>query len=202
MTLRYTLFLTFCWSLCYAQITPPGVQVDSTQITGQQELIIEKGENLDVQEIQSYATRFVPRKASLYAAILPGLGQIYNKDYWKLPLVYGGFVALGLTVNFWTDQYNTFRADLFALLDSGEGLSPRGLSEQQLRSLVDDSRRERDFYMIMTGVFYLLQIAEAHIAAHLKEFKLNPDLRVKIEPNFEQPQFENYRAGLSIKLRF
>ncbi len=202
MTLRYTLFFIFCCSLCYAQITPPGVQVDSTQITDQQELIIEKGENLNVQEIQSYATRFVPRKASLYAAILPGLGQIYNKDYWKLPLVYGGFVALGLTVNFWTDQYNTFRADLFALLDSGEDLSPRGLNEQQLRSLVDDSRRERDFYMIMTGVFYLLQIAEAHIAAHLKEFKLNPDLRVKIEPSFEQPQFENYRAGLSIKLRF
>ncbi|MEM9391276.1 MAG: DUF5683 domain-containing protein, partial [Bacteroidota bacterium] len=147
-------------------------------------------------------SRFVPRRASLKAAALPGLGQIYNKDYWKLPLVYGGFVALGLTINYWSDLYNGYRVDLFDLLENDLDTSPDGLSEEQLRTLIDDTRRERDFYMIMTGVFYLLQIAEAHISAHLKEFKLNPDLRVKVEPSFEQSQFENYRAGIALKFRF
>lgn len=184
-----------------AQITPPAVRPDS--IPGGDQRIISSTDTVqNIQEIQSYASRFVPRQASLKSAILPGLGQIYNRDYWKLPLVYGGFVALGLTVNYWSDQYNTFRADLFNLLDNDLSVSELGLTEDQLRSLVDESRRERDFFMVMTGVFYLLQIAEAHIAAHLKEFKLNPDLRVKIEPSFEPSPFENYRAGVALKFRF
>ncbi|TRX62079.1 hypothetical protein FNH22_01805 [Fulvivirga sp. M361] len=193
------IILTYA-ALGFGQITPPGITTDSTY--NNDELISSTdSDSVKVQEIQSYASKFVPRKASLYAAVLPGLGQIYNKDYWKLPIVYGGFIGFGLTVKFWNDQHSRFRSDLFALLETGEP-SPDGLTEQQLRNLVDDARRERDFYMIMTGVFYLLQIAEAHISAHLKEFKLNPDLRVKIEPKFEQPQYENYRAGLAIKLRF
>lgn len=187
----------------FAQITPPAVTVDTLRT--QDDLIPEKDtSNVQVKEIQSYATRFVPRKASLYAAILPGMGQVYNRDYWKLPLVYGGFVGLALAIDFYDDQYREARSELFALLESDDpnGVSPRNLTQDQLRSIIDDTRRERDFYMVMTAVFYFLQIAEAHISAHLKEFKLNPDLRVKIEPSFEQPQFENYRAGLSIKLKF
>lgn len=185
-----------------AQITPPGVQTDTMNLSENDRIISSTDTIQNVKEIESYATRFVPRKASLKAAILPGLGQIYNRDYWKLPLVYGGFVALGLTVNFWSDEYNRFRADRASLRESGLDTNAERLSDEQLRSLIEESRRERDFYMIMTGVFYLLQIAEAHIAAHLKEFKLNPDLRVKLEPSFEQSQFENYRAGIALKFRF
>ncbi|MEM1407739.1 MAG: DUF5683 domain-containing protein [Bacteroidota bacterium] len=195
-----TFFLLFLGVELLAQITPPGVQTDSLQ---SEDRIISSTDTIqNIQEIQSYASRFVPRRASLKAAALPGLGQIYNKDYWKLPLVYGGFVALGLTINYWSDLYNGYRVDLFDLLENDLDTSPDGLSEEQLRTLIDDTRRERDFYMIMTGVFYLLQIAEAHISAHLKEFKLNPDLRVKVEPSFEQSQFENYRAGIALKFRF
>ncbi|MEM6362076.1 MAG: DUF5683 domain-containing protein [Bacteroidota bacterium] len=200
MRIVLTFFLLFLGVELLAQITPPGVQTDSLE--SDDKIISSTDTVQNIKEIQSYASQFVPRRASLKAAILPGLGQIYNKDYWKLPLVYGGFVALGLTVNYWSDLYNGYRVDLFDLLENDLDTSPDGLSEEQLRSLIDDTRRERDFYMIMTGVFYLLQIAEAHISAHLKEFKLNPDLRVKVEPSFEQIQFESYRAGLALKFRF
>lgn len=195
-----------CWLVLggfvgWAQVTPPTVNVDSTRT---EDVLISSADTANVQEIQSYATQFVPRKASLYAAILPGLGQIYNKDYWKLPLVYGGLISFALVVDFYNDQYREARAELFTLLESDnpDGVSPRNLNQAQLRTIIEDTRRERDFYMVITGVFYLLQIAEAHISAHLKEFKLNPDLRVKIEPTFERPQFESYRAGLSVKLKF
>ncbi|MEM9858363.1 MAG: DUF5683 domain-containing protein [Bacteroidota bacterium] len=197
----FIIFMTFSVPLM-AQITPPTAIPDSIPESNNDKLISSTDTLQNVKEIESYASQFIPRKASLRAAVLPGLGQIYNRDYWKLPLVYGGFIALGLTVNFWADQYNGFRADLFNLLENNLTSSPEGRTEAQLRSLIDDTRRERDFFMVMTGVFYLLQIAEAHISAHLKEFKLNPDLRVKIEPSFEQNQFENYRAGLALKFRF
>lgn len=194
------IILSICATMVMAQEPDTVIAVDTTN--NQIPLRQESRKKVEVKEIDTYADRFVPRKASLYSAILPGMGQAYNKNYWKIPIIYGGFFALGYAVNYYDDRYKTFRKDLFTLLEEGGNTTPLGLSENQVRSLVDKSRRERDFYMIMTGVLYLLQIAEAHIDAHLKEFKLNPDLKVSVEPMFERPQFANYNAGLSIKLKF
>lgn len=156
----------------------------------------------EIREIDTYADKFIPRRASLYAAILPGAGQIYNKKYWKLPFVYGGFIALGLTIDFYNDLYTDYRSQLFQLLDDPSFIPPSGASESQLRTAIDDARRERDFWMVMTGVFYLLQIAEAHIDAHLKEFQLNPNLRVSMKPMVEQNlMFGGYQSGVTLTIR-
>lgn len=181
----------------------PSSAVSDTTATEDQPLISEQDKNIDIEEIEMYADQFVPRKASLYSAVLPGLGQAYNKNYWKIPIIYGGFVALGLTVDFYNDQYLTLRRDLFALLENDLQTTPLGFSEQQVRGQIDDARRERDFWMIMTGVLYFLQIAEAHIDAHLKEFKLNPELKVSLEPAIDRPIFSTGNtAGLSLKFKF
>ncbi|MEJ2004523.1 MAG: DUF5683 domain-containing protein [Cyclobacteriaceae bacterium] len=160
----------------------------------------------DIDEIEMYASRFVPRRASLYAAILPGAGQIYNKKYWKLPLVYGGFVALGLTVDFYNDLYKQFRADIFGFLENPNYNSSTGATLEQSRTLADNARRDRDFWIAMTGVFYLLQIADAHIDAHLKEFDLNPNLKLSLEPTtgsaYLAGQPVDLTAGISLKLKF
>jgi len=186
----------------FAQVTPNTAKIDTTENEIETPLRREDLGEQRIKEIDTYADQFVPRKASLYSAILPGLGQAYNKNYWKIPIIYGGFFALGYTINFYDDRYKLLRSELFTALEEGTQTTPLGLTVSQARGEIDDARRERDFYMIMTGVLYLLQIAEAHIDAHLKEFKLNPDLRVKIEPMFEQPQFADYQAGLSLKFRF
>ena len=73
----------------------------------------------DTVLLKSYAARYDPRKALLYAAVVPGLGQIYNKKYWKLPLVYGGFFAIGYAINFYQDNYKTYKVQLFYNLDNG-----------------------------------------------------------------------------------
>mgnify|MGYP000879275906 FL=1 len=117
----------------------------------------------DTATIASYASRYDPRKAILFAAILPGLGQIYNKKYWKLPLVYGGFVGFGYGVNFYQSGYKEFKGALFDLLESGEStIQVRNITfnEQSLRTVVDRYRRQRDFFIILSAGMYLLQMIQ------------------------------------------
>lgn len=163
-------------------------------------------QEVDIDEIEMYASQFIPRRASLYAAILPGAGQIYNKKYWKLPIVYGGFIALGLAVDFYNDLYKGYRADIFRFLEDDLYVPPNGASLDQTRTLADNARRDRDFWIAMTGVMYLVQIVDAHIDAHLKEFELNPDLKFSIEPGVEPTYFAGYTlgfsSGISLKLKF
>lgn len=183
-----------------AQISPAGVNTDSTR--NEDPILVESDGEVRVEEIDTYADKFVPRRASLLAAVLPGAGQIYNKKYWKLPIVYGGLITLGYVASVYDNQYREFRGELFQLLQDPNFEPPSGANEEQLRSAINSTRRDRDFYLIMIGVFYMMQILDAHIDAHLKEFDLNPDLKVTIDPMFEQPVYARYNAGVSIKLKF
>ena len=156
-----------------------------------------------IEKIESYASRFDPRKALLYSAILPGAGQLYNKVYWKMPLVYGGFAVTTVVVIFWDDTHRKYRNELFGVLnDGGTGLSPSGLNTEQLRRAISISRRQRDFFILLSGVWYLLQMVDAHVDAHLKEFKLNPKLQVRWEPHLENSNMVGRQAGLSLTFRF
>jgi hypothetical protein len=156
----------------------------------------------DTVELKSYASRYDPRKAIMYAAVVPGLGQIYNKKYWKLPLVYGGFIGLGYGVSFYQKGYTKYKAELFDILETEAPTSASGYTEDQLRNIVDKYRRERDFMMILMAGMYLLQLVDAHVDAHLKEFDLNPNLHVRLQPVWETDMLTGRSVGLSLKLRF
>ena len=169
-------------------------------------LIIESYQ--DTTLIQSYAKRYNPRKALLFAAVLPGLGQVYNKKYWKLPLVYGGFYLIGKEgIIKFNDIHTEYKAYLFENLEIGKSADAdvhlkTGRTTSQLRRIVDRSRRERDFMVILMGGMYLLQVIDAHVDAHLKEFDLNPNLQVSIEPTLENSIVLGRQTGLSLILRF
>jgi hypothetical protein len=171
----------------------------------ERDTVIEQGP--DTVAIESYAKRFSPRKAILYAAILPGLGQIYNKKYWKLPLVYGGFYAIGYAINYYNNFHTEYKGHLFYNLENGRGgendENPQvQLTTGQLRTIVDKARRERDFMIILMGGMYLLQMVDAHVDAHLKEFDVNPKLQVSIEPTMEQNAWTGRTTGLALVIRF
>jgi hypothetical protein len=156
-----------------------------------------------VEKIESYASRFDPRKALLFSAIMPGAGQFYNKRYWKMPLVYGGFAITISVVVFYDNNHREFRNELFEVLnDGGTGVGPSGLNATALRRAIDITRRERDFYILLSGVWYLLQMVDAHVDAHLKEFQLNPKLQVKWEPKLENSMILGRQAGFSLTFRF
>lgn len=175
-------------------------ETDQSSSLSSDSIRITKGNK--VITIDSYAARFDPRKALLYAAIFPGSGQIYNKKYWKVPLVYGGFAAGIYLVSSYQDLYLQYKNELFGILSDGSLKSPTGYTEAQLRRLVNVYKRERDFFSIVTVFWYVLQLVDAHVDAHLKEFDVNPQLQVKLEPVIESNQMTGKSAGIALKFKF
>ena len=155
-----------------------------------------------VINIDTYAARFNPRKALLFSAILPGSGQFYNKKYWKMPLVYGGFAASVYLVTVYQDLYFTYKNELYVLLNDGSLKSPSGFNEATLRKVINKSKRERDFFSIVTGFWYILQLVDAHVDSHLKEFDVNPQLQVRLEPVVESNPLNGQSVGLALKFKF
>jgi hypothetical protein len=158
---------------------------------------------------KTYASRYNPRKALLYAAVIPGLGQVYNKKYWKLPLVYGGFYGVANRIEFYNRRYAMLKGHLYYNLEHNlghdSGKNPEiGLTTSQLRRLVDNDRRDRDLWVILMGAMYVLQMIDAHVDSHLKEFDLNPDLKTKvsIEPTISQDAVLGRQTGVSLIFRF
>jgi len=167
---------------------------DTTFISGDKKIV----------EIESYAKRFDPRKALMFSAVLPGAGQFYNKKYWKMPLVYGGFAGLIYVVTAYQKLNLKYRGQLFDLINDPNptALSPNGLSKDQLRKIVDKTRRERDYFIIMNGIWYLLQMVDAHVDAHLKEFDLNPKMQVSLEPLLENSLMTGRNSGIALIIKF
>ncbi len=177
---------------------------DSLAVSAEDSLITE---GRDTLLLKSYASRYDPRKALLYAAVVPGLGQIYNKKYWKLPLVYGGMFALAYAINFYQDGYTKYKAKLYYNLENGapgDDQSTKGdpYTTGNYRKIVDQYKRERDFMIILMGGVYILQMIDAHVDAHLKEFDLNPKLQLSVHPTVEQSDLIGKTSGVSIVLKF
>ena len=129
------------------------------------------------------------------------LPLIANKKYWKVPIVYGGFIGLGYIVHYYNEQHSIFKSELFSILNDADYVSPYNISEQQVRTIIEKARRERDYMIIMTGAFYFLQIVDAHIDAHLRDFDLNPNLQVKLKPSL-QPMLNSGVIGFGITFKF
>jgi len=166
-------------------------------------VIVRRGKVITAEE---YKARFIPRKALLYSAVLPGMGQIYNKKYWKLPIVYGGFYIITTVAFRYNDLYNESKTELYAIVRDPGYVSSNpeyaNYTESQLRSVNEYYRRQRDFFLILDGLWYLLQFVDAHVDAHLRDFDLNPQLKVSLGPSMQQSPFYGQAAGVSLTLKF
>jgi hypothetical protein len=126
-----------------------------------------------------------PKRATVLALVLPGTGQIYNKKYWKAGIVYAGIGGLAYMWRYNTDSLARYQNILVSKIDGDTNtldLSPNR-SEASIRSDRDFHRRYRDVSLIGFVVLYALQAIDANVDAHLKEFKVNKDLNMKIQPD-------------------
>ncbi|WP_133463314.1 DUF5683 domain-containing protein [Sunxiuqinia elliptica] len=159
-----------------------------------------------------------PRKATIYSAVLPGLGQIYNKKYWKVPLVYIGFGTLGYFIDWNNDQYTLYREAYADIADddpntnSFEELNfegrwnldnPRERNQfsEALNRAKETARRNRDLVIISTAAFYALNIIDASVDAHLFNFDISDDLTMKWIPG---PVYclDQRLVGIHCRIRF
>lgn len=149
-----------------------------------------------------------PVRSTMFAAALPGLGQIYNRKYWKVPFVYAGFGALGYAVTFNTQNYNTFinayqdftdiipetnsYLDLLVNQDPATydpvlhpetyTASNEAWVKTSLRNGVDYYRKYRDLSYIGIAAWYLFTIIDAHVDASLSDYDISDDLKVYLLP--------------------
>lgn len=138
-----------------------------------------------------------PRKAALRSAIVPGLGQIYNKKYWKLPIVYG---ALGVTGYIFIDNIQTYReyrhaytvryrASLPAPNTDSTGYDDlkeiyKKISPESIRTARDRFRQYIDYSVLFFALFWGLNVVDAAVDAHLKSFDVSPDLSFRFKAGY------------------
>lgn len=131
---------------------------------------------------------FSPRKATIRSAILPGWGQIYNRKYWKAPLVWG---ALGTTAAIYFYNLDTYRSlrDAYRLLNDGNPINdtdidPRfkNLSPEAIRSYRNSFRQNMDYSVLFFLLFWGLNVVDATVDAHLRTFDVSDNLSIRIAP--------------------
>lgn len=128
----------------------------------------------------------LPGRATIYSALLPGLGQIYNREYWKLPIYYGGMAVAGY---FW--YYNNLQFKRFQTLYNQASNPDGGYTGKQspdnLKHYRDYYRRFRDYSIVATVLVYILQIVDADVFATMYDFDVNQSLSLNIEPAIITP---------------
>ena len=190
----YSIILLLFFGLFFSQEIKP---FDTIKTEKQ---VVEEIEKANVSTIQKYN----PTKAGLYSAVFPGLGQYYNKKYWKIPIVWGA-VGTGVGIIVYNDkQYRRYRTAFLAELNGQphEFDDLPYLDATVLGNTQDRAKRQRDYAIAITGVLYILNIVDAVVDAHLYDQKKDPDLAIKPTIIYDDLGVANGKAGLSLSFRF
>jgi hypothetical protein len=147
-----------------------------------------------------------PKKAALLSAALPGAGQVYNKKYWKLPVIYVGFAGLAYSFQFNQSRYVKYRNALKVRLDDDPAtVDPYvdAYSDEDLTTLYQYYHRYRDLTVIGAAALYLLNIVDAAVDAHLFTFNVSDDLSINLHPTLINTAGTNqYTGGLGFNIKF
>ncbi|PQJ11057.1 hypothetical protein CJD36_013895 [Flavipsychrobacter stenotrophus] len=125
-----------------------------------------------------------PKRAGLYSAILPGVGQFYNRQYWKIPVIYAGLAVAGY---YFVDNLNNYQAFRKAYIGRINNPYPTDkyvniYTQDQLQQLQNDYNKFLNLTVLFTGVGYTLQVLEAITGAHLKNFDISRDISLNVQP--------------------
>jgi hypothetical protein len=164
--------------------------------------------------------RFIPdsQRSVWLALVFPGAGQIYNRKYWKLPIVYGGFVGCTYALSWNNKMYKDYSQAYLDIMDddpntkSYEDFLPMNSSiagqeerfKEIFRKRKDAYRRQRDLSIFAFIGVYLLSVIDAYVDAELSDFDITKDIGLKVEPAmFNDGKSKNFGSiGLQCSLKF
>jgi len=163
-------------------------------------------QNQDSAAVKQQVHRHSARKATLYSAIVPGLGQVYNQKYWKVPIIYGAGGAFGYYVGYNQLKYKKFRdANEAYQLDKTDGITIiDGISvpNSRLEAGMNYYRRYRDLSVLGVGAIYLLNIVDAMIDANFFYYDVSDDLSLQIQPVIMENTDMTATLGVGIRIGF
>jgi hypothetical protein len=162
--------------------------------------------------------KIIPRQATIKSLIIPGWGQVYNRQYWKLPLVAGAFVTLGMIANYNNVRYTKYRGFYYQVsprVQEPSFIPPttvavpyedgtiRDLDINQLKRLTDGYRRNRDYTYIGMVLAWTFNVVDANVSAHLKTFDVSVDISLKVKPTVDyQPFSQSLVSGITLSFNF
>lgn len=131
-------------------------------------------------------------RATYLAFMFPGAGQIYNKQYWKLPIVYGGFAAMAYIINFNGRGYTRYKRAYDAVSQGLTSEFGNAHTEDALRNTKNNFRRARDMAIFYSAGFYLLTVVDAYVSASFKQYDISDDLSLQVAPMMN---YNNFGGG-------
>lgn len=157
------------------------------------------------QHADTFKTMRRANKAALNSTLVPGLGQVYNKKYWKPPILYAGFIALGYSISFNNKYYHIFKqAYIYRLdgdsttVDDYENIYP---DANALLVRKDYYRRTRDLMWIIASGVYILNIIDAYVDAQLSDFDISDNLSMNAQPGIQLATDKSPVPSLALTFR-
>jgi len=212
-------FLIFCtfyitsFFYCNAQTD---IQVDTLPISVNTPVVQDRTINLTTENLVAKTHKRVksdtlrlkqhdPKTAS-WLALIPGAGQIYNKKYWKLPIVYGGLGATGFLIYYYADKTSIYRKEYVARVNGEtEKLNPK-LARYDDANILDTRnfyRRNMEICVAACTVIYLLSILDACVDAHLHYYDISDNLSLGIKPKINHNPINGSTApGMGLIVKF
>lgn len=183
-----------------------------------QPVVIVKEQNvalLDTTKLKAFKPD--PMRVVWMATILPGYGQILNKKYWKLPIVYGGFLGFAYAISMNSSRYTTYMTAYRDIIDTDPttvsyiAIIPKGYTIDNyggisgytriLKSAEENYRRYRDLSIITAIGYYAITIVDAYVDAQLYDFDISPDLSMRFQPTLLKNKY-GIANTLGIQCRF
>lgn len=179
------------------QLSTLNSQLDTQSIASLQEDSVKLARQLKREQRVLARTNFKPdpNKSLWLALTFPGAGQIYNRKYWKLPIIYGGAMGVAYAISYYGGHYNDYMRGYRDYLDSDPNtnyhleLLPQGYPESSagtyVKNAVNSYRRYRDIFIVVGVAVYALSVIDAYVDAQLADFDISTDLSIKIRPKLD-----------------
>ena len=162
----------------------------------QTDLTIESVKTLKTTK-NSKINPLAPARAAFYSALLPGLGQAYNKKYWKIPIIYGA-IGTGIYSYVWNNnKYHEYRDAYKSRLAGNTDDNFQYLDKDRLIAAQKFHQKNRDLSALITVGLYILNIVDANVDAHLMQFNVNENLSIR--PEIQQNDLD-YKQNVAFKL--